>query len=880
MKIRMVCVKSFLFFLLVFSFHGFTGERISLCYNREYVIRHEDESGDGTVNPMYCTGTSTRPEGDGGPGSGRSGEGTGGEGDGRGSASPDSYADRMDSINQWRLQTRTQVQRAQNAIISEAKEKIIRERQKDIEKSQEHILRASLKWLRRDFFNVTDIDEQWFQRINERSKKIPYELRDQYEQSEWIDGYLLPEEIEAAARHDVAGYISEELVWEIFLFRFKILKNKRLEQLKIFFSDINVQNQPNWVEEADSVIKGVSDEIKKPIYSSPIVFGGNPYGLTQNETKDADVLEPHLIRIQNDLYDVAISLMQRHVLEPHKEAIRDNINSVKDPALTLMEQARAVDTQQFYNSAHFPQDHYEADVTDVAIDILRANHDRRQLSLLNDEAFNKPEEEPYEFQSPEGEFSEKNRSLYAELYEANPFHEQGVYAREIGLAAVQVADEEFAQGNTEEANLAYQIGEGVSDITLGVISYVGTGKDAYEALIGKHLLTGRTLSGFERSMSVVGIALSAMSAGVLSSGHVKLVLNSTESVLSKIRQKLGDPIVRGIQGIQSILKEYPAAFFRKVENMGIRTKEGAKSTLQYLKRVFKGRDPSIEEMENAIESSAKEGAGRASGSTPELPGGGKRAPPPSSTIPSSTEDILKAVESAGGNTQAYRAALREISDLPDSGKEFLANKVFYIFKESGEQLSQAQLVKLGRLYTQYAKAIDIDRLGSVQVNRRVWRFLGKEGVDSSGKTFKNTPEGIFKDHPGMLGSNRRYSSSGDWGMYTSLNRNTALREAKAQHFGKTNVELTNNQVEELYHIGSREIELDQVLDLTNTDTLRKISDELTEKSIKENINEVPNAYESTQMIGHLAKRKGYKGIQVPSAVDNGVNVIIFNKDLL
>ena len=33
MKIRMVCVKSFLFFLLVFSFHGFTGERISLCQN-------------------------------------------------------------------------------------------------------------------------------------------------------------------------------------------------------------------------------------------------------------------------------------------------------------------------------------------------------------------------------------------------------------------------------------------------------------------------------------------------------------------------------------------------------------------------------------------------------------------------------------------------------------------------------------------------------------------------------------------------------------------------------------------------------------------------------------------------------------------------------
>ena len=731
-----------------------------------------------------------------------------------------------------------------------------------------------IELLERELFQVTELNQEWFQKLNDYAQVIKIHIEDQLKQLKAHDIYT-SQQVKNIA-NTWANFVKQHLVRDIYAFRFRVLRDNHSKKLEDFFANLNIQENPNWEESVHNLINEVESRIKEPAYSEPVALDGTKYRPPNESTEFKKGIE----RIKSFLYKEAVDYTRDYTFKPVRRSVRNSVRGVRLTANNFMEEMRAVDIQPIYMSSPTPQDYYQAEITDPVKDILRSNHDRRQLSLLNDEAFNKPEEEPYEFQSPEGEFSEKNKSLYSELYEANPFHEQGVYAREIGLAAVQVADEEFAQGNTEEANLAYQIGEGVSDITLGVISYVGTGKDAYEALIGKHLLTGRTLSGFERSMSVVGIALSAMSAGVLSSGHVKLVLNSTESVLSKIRQKLGDPIVRGIQGIQSILKEYPAAFFRKVESMGIRTKEGAKSTLQYLKRVFKGRDPSIEEMENAIESSTRGGAGRASGSTPELPGGGKRAPPPSSTIPSSTEDILKAVESAGGNTQAYRAALREISDLPDSGKEFLANKVFYIFKESGEQLSQAQLVRLGRLYTQYAKAIDIDRLGSVQVNRRVWRFLKKEGVDSSGKTFKNTPEGIFKDHPGMLRSNRRYSASGDWGMYTSLNRNTAIEEAREQYFRKMNVKLTNNQVEELYHFGSREVELDQVLDLTNTDTLRKISNKLTKGVITKGIKKSPNPYELTQMIGHIAKRKGYKGIRVPSAVDNGVNVIIFNKDLL
>ena len=769
------------------------------------------------------------------------------------------------------------------AVVFHFIEKIVRDiqlsnRAKTVFKDSKYIQEIAeedfLNLLIENFFTAENFNEDWLQNIDKFSKDIK-----SYVKSLILKEMepLKPEDLELASKriekklNELVDDIKDTLAIHINNFRNNMLRDEQLKQLESFFAAIDIQENPNWVEEANTIIREVEEKIKHPIYSDPVVL---------DQKIIAPDLETSTLQIENNLYDEAMRYAKHHALKPLEKSIGTGIGAVDQVTRESTKQAESVDIQPLYRSLPSPQDHYQKDVEDIAKEALKNKFDRRRMGFLQDEDLNQPKEKPYEFQSPDGEFLEESKDLYSELYEANSFHEQGVYAREIGIAAVQVADEEFARGNTEEAGLAYQIGEGVSDITLGIMPYVGVGKDTYEALIGRHLLTGRELTGFERSLSVVGIALSMFSAGVLSSGHIQLALKSTENVLSKISRKLGDKVGSALKHLQ--LVEYPQAFFRKVGEVRVKTKEGAQSILKDLKKVFVRKNPSIKEMEGAIESSAKRGVGKGSGDAPKI--SGKRAPPPRGS--SSAEKVIRAVESAGGNTKAYKAALQELPDLPDSGKEFLANRVFYAFRESGEQISQTQLARLGRLYTQYEKVISIERLGSVRVKEKVWRLLIKEGVDdSSGQVFKNSPEGIFKDHPGIIGSNRRFSASGDWGMYSSINRKTAIKETREYYFRRTNIELTDDQVMELHHIGSKEIELNKVLDLTNDKTLRDISENAslltTENITKQLSKRTPDSYELTQMVGHIAKRKGYKGIKALSAADEGrVNIIIFNRDLL
>ena len=90
--------------------------------------------------------------------------------------------------------------------------------------------------------------------------------------------------------------------------------------------------------------------------------------------------------------------------------------------------------------------------------------------------------------------------LYSKLRHAKPASDVGGQSRYVGLMAVEVGDEEYSLGNKESAQLAYHVGETMADLSIGVVPYVGTGKDVYEFVFGRHLLTGRKLSAFEREI--------------------------------------------------------------------------------------------------------------------------------------------------------------------------------------------------------------------------------------------------------------------------------------------------------------------------------------------------------------------------------------------
>ena len=68
--------------------------------------------------------------------------------------------------------------------------------------------------------------------------------------------------------------------------------------------------------------------------------------------------------------------------------------------------------------------------------------------------------------------------------------------------------------------------------------------------------------------------------------------------------------------------------------------------------------------------------------------------------------------------------------------------------------------------------------------------------------------------------------------------------------------------------------IDKVLDLTNPNVLKQL--DVSTESITKNIAKQTDAYDITQVIGHIAKAKGFKGIIAPSAHE-GKNFISFKE---
>lgn len=192
----------------------------------------------------------------------------------------------------------------------------------------------------------------------------------------------------------------------------------------------------------------------------------------------------------------------------------------------------------------------------------------------------------YQFKSPKGDFLTKNRDLYQRLYSSSPYHEQGIRAREIGLTAVQVADQEFASGRNEEAEVAHQIGQNMLDISLGLVPYVGVGKDAFEAVSGKNFVTGATLSSFERSMAVVGLGIAFVTAGTLSSGAIKAPVKIIGNILKKIHaESLAKGLVWVKGGFASVLKGADR-IASLMEKIGLEFANEVDMALDYFKRTL------------------------------------------------------------------------------------------------------------------------------------------------------------------------------------------------------------------------------------------------------------------------------------------------------
>ena len=628
------------------------------------------------------------------------------------------------------------------------------------------------------------------------------------------------------------------LAKRIFSFGAEVLTKEKAQELgKIF---LHYKPSSNWIQDwtqkTEQIIKTAKQHIEDPLYRTVTI---NQEDFYQTDSDIANAVKD----MESVLYNKAYQLAGVHIFGPVSKELEQNSGTLNQAINDSVKLSKYTHFPSVL-SASTPSALYKGVVTDVVNRHMQARYDRKDLEVLKSKGLGEPEEEPYEFKSPSGKFLRKNQELYEKLKEANPHHVQGIRAREIGLSAVEVADEAYAEGQRPSAKLAYSIGEGMADIALGVLPYVGVAKDVYEAITGRHLLTGRSLTSMERSFAFAGVALSAVTGGMFHSGLTRLAINRTDKVLSKINQRLWDRYSKGLSDLElaRLLKRYPKALFKAIGDLGFKTKREVRSALHFVKRAFSGN--------NSL-------------------GMGEVA------------ETLRFVNRLG--IEDYSRALDELSKggvkLPKAGEEFLARQLRFQQKLGFEGIDQASLVETGKVYSHFFK--DIDKVKPEVVKETVWRAVRKTGSNREGQVFANNPEDLFKSLPGARYTNRRYSLPGEEAVYTSLSRKTVIQEVKA---GTKSLKLTNQQVEDLFHIGSKDIELDRVLDLTNTKVqkLFKIGKKtLTEKDIATVLDKNnPDAYDIPHIIGHIAKRKGYKAIQAPSAParkQDGHNLVVFEE---
>ena len=145
---------------------------------------------------------------------------------------------------------------------------------------------------------------------------------------------------------------------------------------------------------------------------------------------------------------------------------------------------------------------------------------------------------------------------------------------------------------------------------------------------------------------------------------------------------------------------------------------------------------------------------------------------------------------------------------------------------------------------------------------KVWRGARTE--------YMKNPNNVFQFHKGMDSRIARYTIA-ERAVYTSLKEETTIKELIKQ-----NPRMNTQTIREIFTISSKELKTDNILDLNNLQILKKLN--ISKKAITEIVDNNPQAYELSQIIGHIAKKRGFKGIFAPAAVKGGgKNLILFSE---
>jgi hypothetical protein len=179
-------------------------------------------------------------------------------------------------------------------------------------------------------------------------------------------------------------------------------------------------------------------------------------------------------------------------------------------------------------------------------------------------------------------------SLQARLDNATIIGPTAIDARDIGRAAVKVADTASVRDDRTGYETAVKIATVMADVLVGLDPFTGLARDAIEYYTGVNQITGEKLTEGERTLRLIGTA-----AGIVSFGVTSSFLHAAEKIAAVATrfERLAKPTTRLLENASRIVKTARGEYrltdhvVERLEQRGL-TKAQVRATLDRGERFF------------------------------------------------------------------------------------------------------------------------------------------------------------------------------------------------------------------------------------------------------------------------------------------------------
>ena len=258
---------------------------------------------------------------------------------------------------------------------------------------------------------------------------------------------------------------------------------------------------------------------KKSIFvpKSPAVIGNGQLRKTSKQYANNNKIK-HQEQVKSTLI---------HQLQTNVNKMYEEVHTLNQMIEQSVKSTENMDVKPLLKSRAF--DLHRQNITNAVKEIIRDKYNRRRLAILKDEKLARPKDPPYQFRSLDGEFLKKSQKLYSKLYASNPFHEQGIMARECGLTALEATDQYTGKNQGIKARVAYHTAEAMEWIVAGKVFLEDERQYIYEFCVGKSLLNGEKI---ENKLSLIPDI-----ANYLTTSKLTVEIQIAKEVLSVISEK-------------------------------------------------------------------------------------------------------------------------------------------------------------------------------------------------------------------------------------------------------------------------------------------------------------------------------------------------------